>query len=53
MKEKLKDFLAVILALLVIAIWVSYGFDLPKNIITLEVICGLLLIGIISLMHRE
>ena len=53
MKEKLKDILAVILVLLVIAIWATVGFGWPRVYLSLEVICGGLLIGVISLMHRK
>jgi len=53
LKEKEKDILSVIIILLVILMWATMGFELPKSYLAVEVILGCVLIGIVSLMHRK
>jgi len=53
MKEKLKDVLSVIIILLVIVMWATMGFGLPKSYLAVEVGLGCVLIAVVSLMHRK
>jgi hypothetical protein len=52
MREKLKDVLAVILILLIIAMWCSIGFGLSQYVITIETILAGVLILVIALIHK-